>query len=781
MASGDGVVQALPTFLGRTPLWEPNMMLGYPLFADPNQAFWYPVLRIMRAIPHGFNAYVVFAYVVAAVGATGFARRISGSTAGGIAAGLTFGLGGFMISHEGHLNLIQPAAWTPYVLWAIEELRHGARAVTVSLGAIAIALSATSGTQQPLVYILFIGIVYTIVFVRREWPQVALMIVLGAGLSAIAIVPAAELTLQSSRAHQSYADYLAFYTNAWEFIVRMFAPYYSGTIGMFTEASNYAGIVPPLLGIVALVRGRDSRQVWFWWGVALWAAWMSAGDALFGPRVAYHIPIYSLFRIPSRHALDFTLAFGVLAALGIAGIKRWPLRQGFVAAVALNMLAFAWFGYWRSGAVSISNLTPSPEVVALRSRLGGNYRMLAPLGSSNAQTLPPNLSVLWGVPSIGGYVSLEDRRVAHFLQMDPTGEVATPSIPSLNLTGMRYMLFPTSDKLDGFIGADPLTSNKSLAYAIPPMRANAIEMVSALGDSVSIANNMPVAEIAVTDIANRIYTMPILAGRDTSESAYERPDVRSQIRHNEAKVYSGDTDAHLFVSHWSIPTKSPLTRVAIHWRYSDPVHGALSVVHLTLINITQNRTYAVGPIDRYYADGWRRAGSLDGDTVLEDQQAMPAAWVVSSVRATAGDDAQIAALQSAQFKPRNEAITSDEAGYRERKTSGNVLVTKSDPDERAYAVTCAQRCMLVLNELWYPGWRASMDSINAPVLRVDYLLRGIDVPSGSHVIRLWFAPRSLFVGEAISALSLLALAAFLVRDCRSGRVSVAWHRRMRIP
>ena len=65
--------------------------------------------------------------------------------------------------------------------------------------------------------------------------------------------------------------------------------------------------------------------------------------------------------------------------------------------------------------------------------------------------------------------------------------------------------------------------------------------------------------------------------------------------------------------------------------------------------------------------------------------------------------------------------------------------------------------MLVLTEVWYPGWRATVDGESRPVLRANYAFRAVRLGSGQHQVRLTFAPRSWGLGLAVSGLTLLTL------------------------
>jgi uncharacterized membrane protein YfhO len=57
--------------------------------------------------------------------------------------------------------------------------------------------------------------------------------------------------------------------------------------------------------------------------------------------------------------------------------------------------------------------------------------------------------------------------------------------------------------------------------------------------------------------------------------------------------------------------------------------------------------------------------------------------------------------------------------------------------------------LLVLHDLYYPGWSAKIDGKSAPILRAGLLFRAVIVPAGSHRVIFRFDPFSL---AALSAL-----------------------------
>jgi uncharacterized membrane protein YfhO len=53
--------------------------------------------------------------------------------------------------------------------------------------------------------------------------------------------------------------------------------------------------------------------------------------------------------------------------------------------------------------------------------------------------------------------------------------------------------------------------------------------------------------------------------------------------------------------------------------------------------------------------------------------------------------------------------------------------------------------LVVFSEIHYPkGWKATIDGAEQDILRVNYLLRGLEVPAGSHEVTFTFEPSSYY-------------------------------------
>ena len=83
------------------------------------------------------------------------------------------------------------------------------------------------------------------------------------------------------------------------------------------------------------------------------------------------------------------------------------------------------------------------------------------------------------------------------------------------------------------------------------------------------------------------------------------------------------------------------------------------------------------------------------------------------------------------------------------------------PDTLSYEYRNNAPSLAVFSDIYYPkGWNAYLDGKPVPHLRVNYLMRGLALPAGSHRVEFRFEPSTYHQGEKISLAFNLAL--FLV-------------------
>lgn len=97
-------------------------------------------------------------------------------------------------------------------------------------------------------------------------------------------------------------------------------------------------------------------------------------------------------------------------------------------------------------------------------------------------------------------------------------------------------------------------------------------------------------------------------------------------------------------------------------------------------------------------------------------------------------------------------------------TTGTARVSEDGDQTTVVDVQSSQPAFLVLTELYFPGWIATVDGTPTPIFPTDLAFRGVVVPAGGHVVRFAYRPQSFAEGVdvalgalAISVTSLLLL------------------------
>jgi uncharacterized membrane protein YfhO len=103
-------------------------------------------------------------------------------------------------------------------------------------------------------------------------------------------------------------------------------------------------------------------------------------------------------------------------------------------------------------------------------------------------------------------------------------------------------------------------------------------------------------------------------------------------------------------------------------------------------------------------------------------------------------------------------------------SAGTADFVSYEPERVVAKATATRRSLLVLTDVHFPGWKATVDGRSVPIERVDYLLRGVVVPPGTHTVEFSYEPSSFRAGWIIAVLGLLAvLGAVVVGLRRRGR------------
>lgn len=193
-------------------------------------------------------------------------------------------------------------------------------------------------------------------------------------------------------------------------------------------------------------------------------------------------------------------------------------------------------------------------------------------------------------------------------------------------------------------------------------------------------------------------------------------------------------------------------------RYQDLIENQLSAQNIEALNMLNAKWVIM-------------RGQNGGDVqAVPNMKACGNAWTVDSIIWAADADAEMAALSNFDAN-RNVVIDERFRDYvgnlMPNKAGDEITLTNYDPKEMPYkAIITGSEDLVVFSELFYdaPGqkWQAYLDGEPVEHIRVNYLLRAMKVPVGTHEIVFKFEPETYYKGEAVdlvfSILLLIALA-----------------------
>lgn len=134
--------------------------------------------------------------------------------------------------------------------------------------------------------------------------------------------------------------------------------------------------------------------------------------------------------------------------------------------------------------------------------------------------------------------------------------------------------------------------------------------------------------------------------------------------------------------------------------------------------------------------------------------ALGPAWIVKTIKYVNSADEEMKALDS--FNPADTVVIDKREQPKIPFTPGadslaSIRLVQNMNDKLTYEFKSTSNQFVVFSEVYYPrGWKAFIDGKEAPIARVNYLLRGLAVPAGTHSIELRFEPRSFVIGDMIS-------------------------------
>jgi hypothetical protein len=731
LASGDYIAPSdsldfgVSAYLSPLALWTEGMYSGYPIAADPQSLTWYPVLRLLRLAGADWNIFLISAFAIASATCFLFVRRLTGSNLAGILGGVTYGFGGVMFAHIGHFNQIHTAAWVPLALYGLQVTREGYYREGTAAAAVGFALLWLAGHPQVPVYTTYLAAALVIgqIFIDRPpkdaavarvgWSVAAM--VLGLGLAAVTVIPMVELGQLSGRSESNWELYVSKALPPRQ-LLGLILPFAFGGmwhdgsvpveyfgVGGPNENTGYVGLLPISLMLAAIFAvSNRRREIWLWVGIFVIAALLCLGDATPLGTLFYYAPGYARFRVPARHLFVTSLCLAVISGMAWHELTR---RRGGWTAIAA---ASATIGVIAAVAF-VALVWGAPDV---RSAFDNDiYARWVPGWSIAVAGLLALCALLSRLVARGRYTLL----------------VCAAVFISLHVTELATFHYRNS--------------GTRFEYAdVPRSEAVPHERIARLRNELQRTGERALS----ADGSKNPFLLPNLT-RPWNLPAAGGSGSLSLERYSQTLGMGGPGDVY------------PETL--------SPAHRALDLFSVRYTMVRTNVPLAHQLRD--HPERWTPLESLqyyehDPDTaytLFRNERALPRAWCVESVVRVTPDEA-LSAIRTGhlpagrgEFWPADVALVEDD-DLRERSHSpaqrARSEVVAQSNDRRRYLVQSDDPCVLVLSEVYYPWWRASVDDVDVGIVRVNHTMVGVAVPPGSHVVRLRLQPTSVWVGGAIS-------------------------------
>ncbi len=145
----------------------------------------------------------------------------------------------------------------------------------------------------------------------------------------------------------------------------------------------------------------------------------------------------------------------------------------------------------------------------------------------------------------------------------------------------------------------------------------------------------------------------------------------------------------------------------------------------------------------------------DENSYLPNPSANGPAWFVSQVQSVKSPNEELEEVT--RIDTRKVALI-DESKFTlpnvGEDTTAVIRFVDHKPYWLKYESHSSQNGLAVFSEIYYPeGWRATIDGKPADILRCNYVLRALEIPSGQHTIEFTFEPKPYLIGDKVTMAS----------------------------
>lgn len=735
---------------GTVPLWNPYQYSGYPSVADPQSLLFTPTMLLFalvapEATMSAFDA-VIFAHLVmGAIGVVGLARRWRWHPSAGLLAAIVFMIGGAASSRLQHTGMIISYSWYPLALWSLQAaLDRRSLRLAVLAGLFATLMAIGRDQVAFLLCIALVGAVLRQVFRSDDWRaylrgRAPVVIVAGIITLAAMIVPillALQFVRDSNRPGIAYGMALVGSLDPIN-LLTLVSPNLFGSLDQSRDywgpgGASFAGNDWTDPSVDYLFVGTVPFALIVWQGLL--------GGRLLerGARYFAMLLVGALVYAMGRHTALFSLIFDWLPGVSL---YRRPADAAFLVNIALAFASgYLLHRFIEEGVPHLDLIRPRTAILPILTSVAAAWLIGAGLAfARQAGHLDRSVTALVMALGLAALAS------AVLILMRAPRRRSLAAALLVTATAGQLVWYNTASVLN----AEPIAHYAANAD-LPADQARGLAVLRADIAAHPSAGAAPRVEIQGLDgpwqNAAMIFKLENLAGYNPLRiAAYEHAigvaestnDPRLRTFPDTFRGYNSRLAAMLGLGYLIVDR--PLNELPRHY----PRARATLLYGVNRFLIYRLDT---APVPRVHIA--TRLTSVDSDDVIGDGD-IPDFDMINEALV---DDADIGALKDKTLLKDDTQTPLSAPGTVPSNPSQAKIVDYTD-NHVAVVVDTARDGLLVLHDIAYPGWVATVDGHPAPVLRTDLLFRGVEVPAGHHTIDFSFRPFSL--GNLIAAARLI--------------------------
>lgn len=723
----------------QAPLWNPYIFCGAPLHASIHHAVFYPLTFIyyIGDFAKGFSFFIILHIFLCGVFMYLFARSIGTSKLGGILAGFSFMFSGYVISTICLTTVLSSITWFPLVMLIfIKALKSRGYLVSIALGAV-LSLMFLGGDPPAFIitgFLLFGVSAYLLAERLLTDKKIDLFIIYSFLIAIVTFflitafqtLPAIEyysITVRKAMGWQEASAWSLPYNHLLSFII----PYFNEP-ALFSDNlldgqkwldNYYLGIITILLAGFALYYKRRKRIVWFLFAIGVFSIAISLGrHFILFPLLFKLVPGFDLIRYPVRFIFIFTFAICALCGIGLDSLRQIIATSRARRAGSIFLV----LGFL-STLLIIVLMTMPAKIIAF---IMGLARDAFHSDSSFVYADIFNLRrTLLYVSLFGVFLFLCSR------------------------TRRRNLIIVPVFLLMGF---DLLFTN--IDY-------NFIERIEYFK---SPTKN--ISYIMRDESHFRILPSPysydkfsIIRGESLHKAVETSKDLLANNRMMEFDIY----DAWGYDSS-KLDGNNEIAKLI--YRSETPINTNL----LNLLSIKYISSH-----DSLNCYGYKKVNSTGHATIYLNERHLPKVMLLRKSIVFDDNSKLLDYMSTRKFNPKKEILFSREAQFSDITSSSSdiskkeprvrqdaVEITKYNPREVEIEVSAKAKAFLLLNDTYYPGWKAYIDGEKVEIYRANFFLRGIKVPAGKHSILFVYDPISFKIGSVISAIGILIIIIYIL-------------------